>query len=86
MNSTEKIRLVKKISAIIAIIAWVITIIFMAVKIYGWMQDPHLPAIHDQFVAIIGFITNFENVKSTLNIFVEYRNIYFKKISEIISI
>lgn len=56
MNSTEKIRLVKKISAIIAIIAWVITIIFMAVKIYGWMQDPHLPAIHDQFVAIIGFI------------------------------
>lgn len=56
MNSTEKIRLAKKISAIIAIIAWVITIIFMAVKIYGWMQDPHLPAIHDQFVAIIGFI------------------------------
>ena len=52
MNSTEKIRLAKKISAIIAIIAWVITIIFMAVKIYGWMQDPHLPAIHDQFVAI----------------------------------
>ena len=56
MNSTEKIRLAKKISAIIAIIAWVITIIFMVVKIYGWMQDPHLPAIHDQFVAIIGFI------------------------------
>jgi hypothetical protein len=56
MNPTEKIRLAKKISALIAIIAWVITIIFMAVKIYGWIQDPHLPAIHDQFVAIIGFI------------------------------
>ena len=35
MNSTEKIRLAKKIPAIIAIIAWVITIIFMAIKIYG---------------------------------------------------
>lgn len=56
MNPIEKIRLAKKISALIAIIAWVITIIFMAVKIYGWIQDPHLPAIHDQFVAIIGFI------------------------------
>ncbi len=56
MKSTKKICLAKKISATIAIIAWVITIIFMAVKIYGWIQDPHLPAIHDQFVAIIGFI------------------------------
>lgn len=56
MKSPEKIRLAKKISTIITIIAWVITIIFMAVKIYGWIQDPHLPAIHDQFVAVIGFV------------------------------
>lgn len=56
MKNSKKINLATKISAIIAIITWVIAIILVATAIYNWIQDPYLPAIHDHFFALIGFI------------------------------
>ncbi|AEG41270.1 hypothetical protein [Lactobacillus kefiranofaciens] len=56
MSSSEKIYLAKRISAIVAIITWVIALVLTAITIYNWIQAPHMPVIHDHFFALIGFI------------------------------